>query len=200
MKRNSLIKYYISALAIILTQQVFSQTETEIVATDISLRNKTFQNVPIEYTFTTETKYDDPFNTVDLDLIIVGPGGATQRVPAFWAGNNMWKVRYSSSRIGEYFWSSECSNRNDTLLNQKKGTFDVLPYNGNLELFKHGSIRVAKKMRHFEHADGTPFFWLGDTWWMALSRMKWPDDFKELVADRKEKGFNVVQVVAGLFP
>jgi len=30
--------------------------------------------------------------------------------------------------------------------------------------------------------------------------MKWPNDFKELVADRKEKGFNVVQVVAGLFP
>jgi hypothetical protein len=55
-------------------------------------------------------------------------------------------------------------------------------------------------LRHFEYADGTPFFWLGDTWWMALSRMKWPNDFKELVADRKEKGFNLVQVVAGLFP
>ena len=55
-------------------------------------------------------------------------------------------------------------------------------------------------MRHFEHEDSTPFFWLGDTWWMALSRMHWPGDFKELVADRKEKGFNLVQVVAGIFP
>jgi hypothetical protein len=25
--------------------------------------------------------------------------------------------------------------------------------------------RIAKDQRHFEHADGTPFFWLGDTWY-----------------------------------
>ncbi len=51
------------------------------------------------------------------------------------------------------------------------------------------------------HADGTPFFWLGDTWWMGLcDRLKWPDDFKALAADRREKGFNVVQIVAGLYP
>jgi hypothetical protein len=133
MKTNYLIKYCISALTILLTQQVFSQTGTEIVATNISLRNKTFQNVLIEFIFTTQTKYEDPFNTVDLELIIAGPDGTTQRVPAFWAGDNKYKVRYSSARIGEYFWSSECSNRNDTLLNQKKGTFEVLPYNGKLE-------------------------------------------------------------------
>ncbi len=24
--------------------------------------------------------------------------------------------------------------------------------------------------RHIEHVDGTPFFWLGDTWWMALTQ------------------------------
>jgi len=197
---DDFLKYYISALAMLMAQQVFGQIETEIVVTDISLQNKTFQNVPIEFTFTTQIKYEDPFNTVDLDLIIAGPDGTTQRVPAFWAGDDKWKVRYSSSRIGEYFWSSECSNRKDTSLNQKKGTLEVLPYNGKLELFKRGPIRVAKDLRHFEHEDGTPFFWMGDTCGMALSRMKWPNDFKELVADRKEKGFNVVQVVAGLFP
>jgi hypothetical protein len=187
-----MIKYYIGVIVILMAQQVFGQTETEVIAPDNSIRNKTYQNVPIEFTFTTQIKYEDPFNTVDLDLTIAGPDGITQRIPAFWAGDNKWKVRYSSARIGEYFWSSECSNRNDTLLNQKKGTFEVLPYNGKLELFKHGSIRVAKDLRHFEYTDGTPFFWLGDTWWMALSRMKWPNDFKELVADRKEKGFNLV--------
>ena len=62
-------------------------------------------------------------------------------------------------------------------------------------------IRVAADRRHFEHADGTPFFWLGDTWWMGLcERLKWPDEFHTLAADRKTKGFTVVQIVAGLYP
>ena len=65
----------------------------------------------------------------------------------------------------------------------------------------HGPIRVADDHRHFAHADGTPFFWLGDTWWMGLTkRLSWPDDFQELAADRRAKGFNVVQIVAGLYP
>ena len=60
---------------------------------------------------------------------------------------------------------------------------------------------MAADRRHFEHADGTPFFWLGDTWWMGLChRLRFPDDFQRLTADRKAKGFNVVQIVAGLYP
>jgi hypothetical protein len=36
---------------------------------------------------------------------------------------------------------------------------------------------------------------------MGLShRLHWPDEFQELTADRKAKGFNVVQIVAGLYP
>ncbi len=54
---------------------------------------------------------------------------------------------------------------------------------------------------HFEQADGTPFLWLGDTQWMGLcQRLKWPDEFQTLEADRVAKGFNVVQIVAGLYP
>jgi len=60
---------------------------------------------------------------------------------------------------------------------------------------------VASGRRHFEHADGTPFLWLGDTWWMGLcKRLAWPKDFKRLAADRRAKGFNVVQIIAGLYP
>jgi hypothetical protein len=59
---------------------------------------------------------------------------------------------------------------------------------------------VAKDKRHFEHADGTPFLWLGDTWWKCLcKRMTW-EGFQELTADRKAKGFNAVQIVCGPYP
>lgn len=59
---------------------------------------------------------------------------------------------------------------------------------------------MTKDNRHFEHADGTPFLWLGDTWWKGLcKRLTW-EGFKELTADRKKKGFNVVQIVCGTYP
>jgi hypothetical protein len=59
---------------------------------------------------------------------------------------------------------------------------------------------VSPNKRYFQHADGTPFFWLGDTWWMGLSdRLPW-SGFQQLTADRKAKGFTVVQIVAGLVP
>jgi hypothetical protein len=89
----------------------------------------------------------------------------------------------------------------DAGLDGVSGTIEIAPYKGNNPLFVHGPIRVAADKRHFEHADGTPFLWLGDTWWMGLSkRLRWPDEFQKLAADRKQKGFNVVQIVAGLYP
>jgi hypothetical protein len=60
---------------------------------------------------------------------------------------------------------------------------------------------VGASRRFLEHRDGTPFFWLGDTWWMGLTRrLPWPHDFRRLIADRVAKGFSVIQIVAGLYP
>ena len=68
-------------------------------------------------------------------------------------------------------------------------------------LFQHGPLRTSSDKRHFEHDDGTPFFWLGDTWWFGLcKRFGWPEDFKALTADRVKKGFTVVQITSGLNP
>jgi hypothetical protein len=82
-----------------------------------------------------------------------------------------------------------------------KGTLDAAAYTGSNPLYRFGGVRVSPDRRHFAHSDGTPFFWLGDTWWMGLTRrMRWPDDFQSLAADRVRKGFTVVQIVAGLYP
>ena len=73
----------------------------------------------------------------------------------------------------------------------------ALPYRGENPLFQHGPLRVSRNRRYLEHIDGKPFFWLGDTWWMGLTkRLPWPDGFKILTADRVEKGFTVIQIVA----
>lgn len=67
-------------------------------------------------------------------------------------------------------------------------------------LFKHGAVRLSKNKKYLEHADGTPFFFLADTWWYgATSRAPFPV-FKSLVKKRARQGFSVVQIVIGIPP
>lgn len=156
---------------------------------------------PTEWSYTSGKQYRDPFNEVELDVILTTPSGAEERLPAFWSGGNVWRARYAPSAPGVYRVKSVCSDTSNRDLHGQTLTLHVEPYAGENTLYRHGALRVAGDKRHFEHADGTPFFWLGDTWWMGLcKRMSWPDGFQTLTADRVEKGFTIVQIVAGLYP
>ncbi|WP_165069864.1 apiosidase-like domain-containing protein [Paludisphaera rhizosphaerae] len=155
----------------------------------------------VEVAFTSARDRVDPFHELTLDVVFTTPDGATLKVPAFWAGGKSWKVRYSSRTPGVHRFVSACNDSADAGLNGVAGSVEVVPYTGANPLLRHGAIRIADDRRHFAYADGAPFFWLGDTWWMGLTdRLAWPDDFQALAADRAKKGFNVVQIVAGLYP
>jgi Protein of unknown function (DUF4038)/Domain of unknown function (DUF5060)/Putative collagen-binding domain of a collagenase len=158
-------------------------------------------NRMVEVSFESGRTYADPFNEVILDAVFTEPGGRTLRVPAFWAGGATWRVRYASPLTGTHRFRTECSDAANPGLHGVTGEVEVKPYIGANPLFRNGPVRVAADRRHFAHADGTPFFWLGDTWWMGLTkRLHWPDEFQQLAADRRDKGFTVVQIVAGLYP
>jgi len=158
-------------------------------------------NVATEVEFRSGRDRPDPSRAVRLDVVFQAPGGRSLRVPAFWAGGRTWKVRYASGELGVHRYRSECDDRADPALHGAEGRVEVVAYEGTNPLYRHGPIRVAGDRRHFEHADGTPFFWLGDTWWMGLChRLRFPDEFVRLADDRVAKGFNVVQIVAGLYP
>jgi len=152
-----------------------------------------------EWSYSSEKAYADPFNDLELDVVITDPQGHEQTVPAFWAGEQTWRIRYSPMVAGRYTYRTVASDNGD--LHGRRGVLEVTAYQGDNPLRKLGPVRVAADHRHFEHIDGTPFFWLGDTWWMGLcARMRWPEDFQELAADRVKKGFTVVQIIAGLYP
>jgi len=153
-----------------------------------------------EISLVSERTYQNPFMAVELDVIVAQPDGKQIRVPAFWASGNRWCSRYPSPKPGEFAWRTECSDRTNPKLHAVEGKIEVVPYAGDNPLYRHGSIRVAKDRRHFEHADGTPFFWLGDTWWKGpCKRLTW-EGFQELTADCRAKGFTVVQIVCGVYP
>jgi hypothetical protein len=159
------------------------------------------QNCALEWSFTSGKAYPDPFNEIDLDVLVIDPEGQEKKVPAFWAGEQTWRIRYASPKLGIHRYRTVCSDTSNTDLHAQQGEIEVSPYTGANPLMQHGALRVAADQRHLEHHDGTPFFWLGDTWWMGLCRrLSWPGEFQELVADRVAKGFTVIQIVAGLYP
>src|SRR5690606_19576657 len=47
---------------------------------------------------------------------------------------------------------------------------------------------------YLEHADGTPFFWLGDTAWNLFHRLD-REEAERYLEDRRAKGFTVIQAV-----
>ena len=158
------------------------------------------QNLPVEWGYKSQKAYQDPFNEVDVDVVFSREDGKQWRVPAFWAGGNEWRVRFAPPEPGSYKYHAESTDKSNPDLNGLEGMLRVEPYRGSNTLLMHGAVRVSENHRYFEHADGTPFLWLADTWWKGLCRRISLDGFKTLAADRHQKGFDVVQIVAGLYP
>lgn len=143
----------------------------------------------------------DAWSELQVDVEFVNPNGTARLVPAFWAGGRSWRVRYSSSIEGEHKFRSIIRGAHDSKLVDICGVLHVAGYDGGNPLLIHGGPRISDDQQHFSHTDGKPFFWLGDTWWSAMTaRFRWPDVFQRIADDRAAKGFTVVQVVAGLIP
>jgi hypothetical protein len=157
--------------------------------------------VATEWSYTSGKQYGDPFNEVDVDAVVTLPSGREERVPGFSAGGSTWSVRYAPPGPGVYKVRSVCTDAKNGDLHGQELVLHAEAYAGTNVHYKHGSLKISADGRHFEHTDGTPFFWLGDTWWMGFcKRLSWPDGFETLTADRLRKGFTMVQIVAGLYP
>jgi hypothetical protein len=61
--------------------------------------------------------------------------------------------------------------------------------------WSHGRLRPTPDGHYLQYADGTPFFWLGDTGWELFHRLTL-EEIKTYLDDRAAKGFTVIQAVA----
>ena len=55
-------------------------------------------------------------------------------------------------------------------------------------------LKVSDNKRYLATENGDPFFWLGDTGWMLFSKLT-REEAARYLDDRKQKGFNVIQVM-----
>jgi len=155
------------------------------------------QNLPVEFGFKINAQRKEKLSALDVDVVFWASNGDKMTVPAYYAGDDEFRVRFAAPEKGKYVFSV-VSGSKEKIVN---GTIEVSAYDGANPLYKRGRLKVSANKKYLEHSDGTPFFWLGDTWWMGLcKRLLWPGEFQQLLQDRVKKGFSVVQIIAGLYP
>lgn len=156
-----------------------------------------------EITLYAEKEYENPAKNVILDLEITN-GTETLVFPAFWNGKNEYRFRFALPREGMWVYKTLC-NVDDENLKNVFGVVDCKEYSGSLEIFRRGFLRAGNKM--FVYADGTPFFYLGDTHWNFLSEkfdcagghaegIHCDSHFKHIIRHRVSQGFTVYQTEA----
>lgn len=63
----------------------------------------------------------------------------------------------------------------------------------------HGPLRVSESGHRIDHADRTPFLWLGDTAWGLFQQLP-REEVDDYLDNRRERGFTVIQSVAFWYP
>jgi hypothetical protein len=56
------------------------------------------------------------------------------------------------------------------------------------------ALRISENGRYLATENGDPFFWLGDTGWLLFKKLS-REEAGKYFNDRKQKGFNVIQVM-----
>jgi hypothetical protein len=165
---------------------------------------KTQQWRAVEIDLTSTTTYNDPFQDVDVTAVFTGPDHRVISRPAFWDGGRTWKVRFAPTAPGAWKMTTSATDPTNKGLNGITATIRSERYTGDLEIYKHGFLKVSANGRYLVYADGTPFFYLGDTHWiLAHERFATSNapgiasQFKYVVDKRVGQGFTVFQSEAG---
>jgi len=118
---------------------------------------------------------DDPFAD-EVWLVARKPDGSERRVPTFYDGDDVWRVRLAPDQVGRWecrVEPSEGIRRMTGLLSAARGTFQCVS-NGPED---RGGVEIdPDHPHHFRYQDGTPYFLLGyECDWLFALDMNHPD-------------------------
>jgi len=134
----------------------------------------------------------EPLQAGPVQVTYRGPDGLTYAGRAAWDGGTNWRLGTAFERAGTWQWTITCADT--TLgLDGQTGTVSVSEAEVGPALYRRGFLRVSDSRRTLAFADGTPFFWLGDTAWAAPLKAT-GDDWREYCARRVAQGFTVTQI------
>ncbi|MBT3382103.1 MAG: DUF4038 domain-containing protein [Prolixibacteraceae bacterium] len=148
-----------------------------------------------EIIFESSKTYDNPIYEVkDFKIFFTAPSGRTKTVRGFWDGGTDWKVRFLPDETGEWNWETECSDKENSGLNNQSGKFECVPNETKENIFQKGVIQHEPGKYYLSYSDGTPFFWLACTAWNGALKST-DEDWEHYLNQRKENNYNVIQLV-----
>jgi Protein of unknown function (DUF4038)/Domain of unknown function (DUF5060)/Putative collagen-binding domain of a collagenase len=145
-----------------------------------------------ERTFTAAPNIN-PDPSIGLLVRLTAPSGKRHQVSAFWDGGRTWRVRFMPDEVGTWRFRT-IAYPDYAGLNANTGSFICRKTKDTNPFLRHGALRVSNDGTHLEHADGTPFFWLGDTAWNGALLSK-SEDWNTYLQDRVAKKFTAIQFV-----
>lgn len=167
---------------------------------------------PVEIELAADITVGNPYREIDVWVDLEGPG-FSRRVYGFWDGGKRYVVRVVATDPGRWSWRSGANVR-DIGLDGLTGAFEAASWTEdelNENPCRRGFLRPTANGHGFEYADGTPMYYLADTWWAAPTfRYPWAEEgtalpewaatsFQDLVAHRRAQGFNGIAMLAA-FP
>lgn len=139
-----------------------------------------------EQSFTAAAETDPD---VEFSLDLTTPGGDVRRIDGFWDGGRRWLARYQPDQLGTWKYVAHSPAKS---LDGQTGEFTCSAAAGTSRFAQHGPVVVAASKRSLAHADGTPFFWLGDTVWNG-PLLATPQDWQTFLEKRAAQKFTVIQ-------
>ena len=157
---------------------------------------------PVEIILWSSKDYHNPYVDTTIDAVFTHSDGTKITLPGFWMEGNTWAVRFSPTKVGKWSYTITCADASNEGL-FKSGIIVAGESTKDNDVTKHGFVTTQKDTHYYTYADGTPFFWLGDTNWQGFTNLStticnYPgctcgSQFKHIVDDRVEKGFTVYQ-------
>lgn len=140
-----------------------------------------------EWSFETETVYDEPFVDLVLDAVFTAPSGRTLPMPGFYDGEGTWRVRFSPDEVGR--WQYRVTTRPSDPALEMEGAFTVT------EADTPGFLRSTQgRAWGFETEVGEPVFLMGDTVYNLFGAAHCGMDVTSFLTRRAEQGFNFFRV------
>lgn len=164
-----------------------------------SIQGFVFSQTPIwakhEIQFQSSKSYDNPIYEVkDFRITFFAPSGNRKTVGGFWDGGTVWKVRFMPDETGTWKWKSECTDKENSGLQNQSGTFKCIENKNTDLLFKKGAVQHEPGKYYLSFNDGTPFFWLACTAWNGALKST-DEEWEYYLNQRKANNYNVIQLV-----
>lgn len=156
----------------------------------------------VDISIRSKIKYENPYKDIDIIVTFIHESNKEIKLNAFWNGDNEWVVRFTPILKVLWNYNINCSDKNNDI-NYISGQVDAKENEENINIEKHGFLKISNNKRYFVYDDNTPFFWLGDTNWQSFNLNNYYDcnyptcschnQFRHILNNRKNKHFNVYQ-------